>query len=147
LRVLIGKVGFDPHDRGVRVLIHALRDAGMEVIYPGKFQSAQSVVRAAIEEDVDVLALSDHCGVLPDIAADVTGLLNEQRIDGIAVVAGGIMTDDDRSALEKMGVTGNFGPGTPLEIVVAHVRERAEKKAREKTFHPSQRSRVPETKD
>lgn len=128
IRVLIGKVGFDPHDRGVRVLMQALRDAGMEIIYPGKFQTAEAVVRAALNEDVDVLALSDHCGVLPDIAADVIGLLREQGVDDLAVIAGGIMSEEDRAALEKMGVTGNFGPGTPLEVIIEHVRKRAEEK-------------------
>ncbi len=128
IRVLIGKVGFDPHDRGVRVLIHGLRDAGMEVIFTGKFQTAAAVVSAAIHEDVDVLALSDHCGVLPDIAADVVGLLSEQGVDNIAIVAGGVLTEEDRIALEKMGVTGNFTAGTPMEVIVEHIRKRAESK-------------------
>jgi methylmalonyl-CoA mutase C-terminal domain/subunit len=128
IRVLIGKVGFDPHDRGIRVLIHGLRDAGMEVIYTGKFQTAAAVVSAAIHEDVDVLALSDHCGVLPDIATDVVGLLKEQGVENIAIVAGGVLTEEDRVALEKMGVTGNFGAGTPMEMIVDHIRMRAERK-------------------
>jgi methylmalonyl-CoA mutase, C-terminal domain len=125
IRVLIGKVGFDPHDRGIRVLTHGLRDAGMEVIYTGKFQTAVAVVSAAIDEDVDVLALSDHCGVLPDIATDVIRLLREQGADNTAIVAGGVLTDEDRIALEKMGVTGNFGAGTPMETIVDHIRKRA----------------------
>lgn len=125
IRVLIAKVGFDPHDRAVRVLMQAWRDAGMEVIYPGKFQTAEAVVRAAIIEDVDVLALSDHCGVLPDIAADVTRLLREQGALDIAVIAGGIISADARRALEAMGVTGNFGPGTPVQTTIDHIRERS----------------------
>lgn len=129
IRVLIGKVGFDPHDRGVRVLIHGLRDAGMEVIFTGKFQTAAAVVSAAIQEDVDVLALSDHCGVLPDIAADVVELLRDQGADNIAIVAGGVLSEEDRSALEKMGVTGNFGAGTPMEMIVDHIRMRAGRRA------------------
>lgn len=91
-RVLIAKVGCDIHERGARTLLTALRDAGMEVIYTGRYQTPKAVAEAAVQEDVDVIALSDHTGSL--------------------------LTPDDVQALEDMGVKGNCGPGTPIEVVI-----------------------------
>src|SRR5574341_2298772 len=111
IRVLIGKVGFDPHDRGILVLSRGLRNAGMEVIYLGKFRTAEEVVAAAIQESVDVIALSDHCGVMRLIAKDIMEQLDRQGITDICVVAGGIIPEEDKPLLEAMGVTGNYGMG------------------------------------
>jgi len=129
IRVLIGKVGFDPHDRGILILSQGLRDAGMEVIFLGKFRTAEEVVTAAIQENADVIALSDHCGVMRLIAADVMELLNKSGATDICVVAGGIIPDEDKPALEKMGVTGNYGMGTPMEEIVGHIVERVDGRA------------------
>lgn len=123
IRVVIGKVGLDPHDRGVLVLTRILRDAGMEVIYLGRAGTAESVVRAALDEDVDVIALSDHCGVMVQIASDVLEEMKKQGADDIAVVAGGFIEDKDVPVLEEMGVTGNFTAGTPFEEIVDHIRK------------------------
>ncbi len=124
IRVLIGKVGFDPHDRGILILSQGLRDAGMEVIFLGKFRTAEEVVTAAIQENADVIALSDHCGVMRMIAADVMDLIKENGATDICVVAGGIIPNEDIPLLEEMGVTGNYGMGTPMEEIVEHIVER-----------------------
>ena len=127
IRVVIGKVGLDPHDRGVLVLTRILRDAGMEVIYLGRAGTAESVVRAAVDEDVDVIALSDHCGVMVHIAADVIEEAKKQGAEDIAIVAGGFIEDKDIPVLEEMGVTGNFTAGTPFQDIVDHIRKVASK--------------------
>ena len=130
VRVLIGKVGFDPHDRGILVLAQGLRNAGMEVIFTGKFQTAEEVVAAAIQESADVIALSDHCGVMRLIARDVLAELARHGATEICVVAGGIIPEEDKPALEAMGVTGNYGMGTPMEKIVGHIVERVSRRAR-----------------
>ena len=94
--MLIGKIGFDPHDRGILVLSKGLRDAGMEVIFLGKFQTAEEVVAAAIQGNVDVIALSDHCGVMRLIATDVMDFLAKNKVNDICVVAGGIIPEEDK---------------------------------------------------
>ncbi len=132
IRIIIGKVGLDPHDRGVIVLSHILREAGMEVIYLGRFQTAESVVKAAIEEDADVIALSDHCGVMPEIAEDVIKEAKKRNVDNIPIIAGGFIEEKDIPVLESMGVSGNFGSGTPHAVLVEHVRKAVTKKARGK---------------
>ncbi len=129
IRIIIGKVGLDPHDRGVIVLSHILREAGMEVIYLGRFQTAEAVVKAAIEEDADVIALSDHCGVMPEIAEDVIKEAKKRNVDNIPIIAGGFIEEKDIPVLESMGVTGNFGSGTPHAVLVEHVRKAVTKKA------------------
>lgn len=130
VRVLIGKVGFDPHDRGILVLSQGLRNAGMEVIFVGKFLTAEEVVAAAIQESVDVIALSDHCGVMRLIAKDVLAELERHGATDICVVAGGIIPEEDKPALESMGVTGNYGMGTPMEEIVGHIVERVNRRAK-----------------
>jgi len=129
IRIIIGKVGLDPHDRGVIVLSHILREAGMEVIYLGRFQTAEAVVKAAIEEDADVIALSDHCGVMPEIAEDVIKEAKKRNVDNIPIIAGGFIEEKDIPVLESMGVSGNFGSGTPHGVLVEHVRKAVTKKA------------------
>ena len=122
IRVLIAKVGCDIHERGALTLMRALRDAGMEVIYTGRYQTPESVAGAAVTEDVDVIALSDHTGSLPIIAEQVIGELQKLAAEDIPVIAGGLLTPDDVKALEDMGVTGNLGPGTPVELIIAHIK-------------------------
>jgi methylmalonyl-CoA mutase C-terminal domain/subunit len=124
IRVVIGKVGFDPHDRGILALVKAFRDAGMEAIFLGKFMSAEEVVRIAIDEGADVIALSDHCGVMRVIATDVMALLEKYEATDICVVAGGVIEDEDKPILEDMGVTGNYTAGTPFEVIVDHIEGR-----------------------
>ena len=121
IRLLIGKVGFDPHDRGILILSQGLRNAGMEVIFLGKFQTAEEVVNSAIQENVDVIALSDHCGVMRLIAKDVMALIEKNGATDICVVAGGIIPEEDKPMLEEIGVTGNYGMGTPMEEIIDHI--------------------------
>ena len=122
-RVLIAKVGCDIHERGALTLMTTLRDEGMEVIYTGRYQTPQGVANAAISEDVDVIALSDHTGSLPIIAEGVIAELKKMDVADIPIVAGGLLTANDVKALESMGVTGNYGPGTPMEVIVEHIKK------------------------
>ncbi len=122
IRVLIAKVGCDIHERGALTLLTSLRDNGMEVIYTGRYQTPKGVANTAISEDVDVIALSDHTGSLPIIAESVLAELKGFGGMDMKVIAGGLLTPEQIKDLEKIGVTGNFGPGTPLEIIVDHIR-------------------------
>jgi methylmalonyl-CoA mutase C-terminal domain/subunit len=125
IRVLLAKPAIDGHDRGVYVLARAFRDAGMEVIYPGLLPTPEEIIRIAIDEDVDVIAISLLNGSHVTIFKKVMELLKKNRVQGIAVVGGGIIPDADKSRLEKMGVSGNYGPGTPMSEIIAHIRKRA----------------------
>jgi methylmalonyl-CoA mutase, C-terminal domain len=122
IRVLIAKVGCDIHERGALTLLTSLRDEGMEVIYTGRYQTPAGVARAAASEDVDIIALSDHTGSLPIIAESVLVELKKLGADDIKLIAGGLLTPYDVKDLEKMGVTGNYGPGTPLGVIVKYIR-------------------------
>lgn len=124
-RVLLAKPGLDGHDRAIYVLAQALRDAGMEVLYAGLFTPPEEIVEIAIAEDVDVIGLSllngQHMASFPKVIR----ILRERGREDIAVVGGGTIPPRDRRALEEMGITGNFGPGTPLDEIVEHIRARA----------------------
>jgi methylmalonyl-CoA mutase, C-terminal domain len=121
IRVLIAKVGCDIHERGALTLLAALRDAGMEVIYTGRYQTPRGVAIAAVSEDVDVIALSDHTGSLPIIASSVIDELRILEAAEIPIIAGGLLAPDDVKALENMGVKGNCGPGTSIEVIIDHI--------------------------
>jgi methylmalonyl-CoA mutase C-terminal domain/subunit len=127
IRILVAKVGCDIHERGALTLMHAFRDAGMEAVYTGRYQSPESVARAAVAEAVDVIALSDHTGSMPIIAGDVLKALIELGTTDIRIIAGGLILPQDLPELEKLGVSGNYGPGTPLDRIVAHVKSLTEK--------------------
>ena len=129
IRVVIGKVGCDIHERGAFTLMQALRDAGMEVVYTGRYQTPEAVAKSAIDESADILALSDSTGSMRYIAAEVMAALNKRKADNICVVAGGLIPPQDIPVLEQMGVTGNYGPGTPLNVIVEHIVGRVEKAA------------------
>ncbi|MCP9439271.1 MAG: cobalamin B12-binding domain-containing protein [Nitrospira sp.] len=123
LRILIGKVGLDGHDRGVKLIARALRDAGMEVIYTGLHQTPEQVVSTAIQEDVDAIGLSVLSGAHMTLFRRVLELLKEQGADDIVVFGGGIVPNEDVLALKEAGVKALFGPGTPLEDIVRFVKE------------------------
>jgi methylmalonyl-CoA mutase C-terminal domain/subunit len=123
IRVVIGKVGCDIHERGALVLARAFRDAGMEVIYLGRYQTADAVAKTAIDEDASVIALSDHTGSMRYIAEQIMDALRRYGGADIPVVAGGLIAKRDLPYLEKLGVTGNYGPGTPLPVVIDHIRQ------------------------
>jgi len=122
-RVLIAKVGCDIHERGALTISKALRDAGMEVIYTGRYQTPKGVAIAAVSEDVDVIALSDHTGSLPIIASAVLKELRKLEAADIPLITGGLLTPEDVRVLEKMGVSGNCGPGTPIEDIINLVKD------------------------
>ena len=121
IRIVIAKVGCDIHERGALTLMMTFRDAGMEVIYTGRYQSPEAVAETAMNEGVDVLALTDHTGSMKYIAEAVIKELKKYGVSDICLVAGGLIPKKDIPILEKMGVTGNFGPGTPLDTIVNHV--------------------------
>ena len=122
IRVLVSKLGLDGHDRGALVICRALRDAGMEVIYSGLFCSPEQVAKAAIDEDVDAVAMSLLNGAHLTLFPKVAYLLKERGINDILLVGGGVIPEADKQILENEGITGNFGPGTPLSIIIDHIR-------------------------
>ena len=134
IRVLVAKPGLDGHDRGALILCRALRDAGMEVIYTGFLATPEQVSQMAIDEDVDVVAMSLLNGAHMTAFPKVAKLIREKGGDDILLVGGGIIPDDDKPRLEKLGITGNYGPGTALKTIIEHVerivRERDSKKSR-----------------
>ena len=126
VKVLLAKPGIDGHDRGMFVLAKAFRDAGMDVLYAGLLPTPEEVVDTAINEDVDVIALSLLNGAHLVVFKKVADLMKKRRIDDIAIVGGGTIPDADRPKLEKLGITGNYGPGTPLKTIIDHIMMRAE---------------------
>ncbi len=127
IRVLVAKPGLDGHDRGVLVLARALRDSGMEVIYSGLLPSPEEVAQTAIDEDVDVVALSLLNGAHMTAFPRVKRLLERKGGKDILVIGGGIIPKEDKPKLLKLGITGLFGPGSSFEDIVAHIRGRVEK--------------------
>jgi len=120
LRVLVAKVGLDGHDRGIKVVARTLRDAGMEVIYTGLFQTPESVATAAIDEDVDVIGLSMLSGAHLTLAPLVVKAMRDRGCV-IPVVVGGIIPDRDVDELRQAGVAAVLGPGASAEMVVSCV--------------------------
>jgi methylmalonyl-CoA mutase C-terminal domain/subunit len=123
IRVLAAKPGLDGHDRGIKVVANALMDAGMEVIYTGLRQTPRQVVEAAIQEDVDVIAMSILSGAHDYLFPKVMELLKEKNVEGILVIGGGIIPDEDIPALEACGIANVFGPGTRTEDIVQYIRD------------------------
>jgi methylmalonyl-CoA mutase, C-terminal domain len=121
IRILVAKPGLDGHDRGALILCRAFRDAGMEVIYTGFLATPEQVAQMAVDEDVDVVAMSLLNGAHMTAFPKVAKLVREKGGDDILLVGGGIIPDDDKPRLEKYGITGNYGPGTPLKTIIEHV--------------------------
>jgi methylmalonyl-CoA mutase, C-terminal domain len=128
IRVLVAKPGLDGHDRGALILCRAFRDAGMEVIYTGFLATPEQVAQMAIDEDVDVVAMSLLNGAHMTAFPKVAKLVREKGGDDILLVGGGIIPDDDKPRLEKLGITGNYGPGTPLKTIIEHVEKIVEER-------------------
>jgi methylmalonyl-CoA mutase C-terminal domain/subunit len=122
IRVLIGKVGLDGHDRGVKLVARALRDAGMEVIYTGLHQTPEQVVATAIQEDVDAVGLSVLSGAHNYLLPRVLELLKEKGAKDVVVFGGGIIPDEDIPKLKAAGVRSLFRPGTAMNEVVDFVK-------------------------
>ncbi len=123
IRVLAAKPGLDGHDRGIKVIANALMDAGMEVIYTGLRQSPEQIVESAIQEDVDVIALSILSGAHDFLFPRIMGLLKEKGVDDVLVVGGGIIPDEDIPPLKEAGIAEIFGPGTRTDDIVSYIKD------------------------
>jgi methylmalonyl-CoA mutase C-terminal domain/subunit len=128
LRVVVAKAGLDGHDRGAKVIARALRDAGMEVIYTGLFQTPEQIVQTAIQEDVDGIGLSILSGAHMTLFPLVLEQLKAQGADDIVFFGGGTIPPDDVAALKAKGVKAIFTPGAPLQGIVDFVRAEGEKR-------------------
>ena len=127
IRILVAKLGLDGHDRGALVLCRAFRDAGMEVIYSGLFATPKRIAQIAEDEDVDVVALSLLNGAHLTLFPRVVNALKEKKITDVLVMGGGVIPEDDKVELEKSGVLGNFGPGTPLPSIIDFIQSHISK--------------------
>ena len=127
IRVLVSKLGLDGHDRGALVICRALRDSGMEVIYSGLFCTPEQVAKIAIDEDVDVVAMSLLNGAHLTLFPKVATLLKEHGVSDILLIGGGVIPGRDKKELEQKGVKGNFGPGTPLEDIIKFIHNNIQK--------------------
>jgi methylmalonyl-CoA mutase, C-terminal domain len=123
IRVLLAKPGLDGHDRGVKVIARALRDAGMEVVYTGLRQTPEQIVNAALQEDVDIIGLSILSGAHMTIFPRVRELMRAQGMDDVLLFGGGIIPEDDIPKLKEAGVGAVFLPGTSTEDIVKYIRE------------------------
>ncbi|PLX32501.1 MAG: methylmalonyl-CoA mutase [Clostridiales bacterium] len=122
IRVLVAKPGLDGHDRGAKVIARALRDAGMEVIYTGLRQTPQQIVNAAIQEDVDCVAMSILSGAHNTLLPKVVDLLREEDASDILVVGGGVIPGEDIPFLKEKGISEIFTPGTPTDTTIEYIR-------------------------
>jgi methylmalonyl-CoA mutase C-terminal domain/subunit len=122
IKVLLAKPGLDGHNRGVQVVAQALRDAGMEVIYTGIRQRPADIAKAAIEEDVDVVGLSNLSGAHATLFPQIARLVRSEAGNEVLLVCGGIIPESDRSTLEEAGFAGVFTPGTSTEDIVSFIK-------------------------
>ncbi len=122
IRILIAKPGLDGHDRGAKVVAHALRDAGMEVVYTGLHQSIEGIVQAALQEAVDVIGLSIMSGAHLPICKKLMKLLADKGLQDKQVVVGGVIPKRDIPALQALGVAGVFPGGTPFSVPIEFIR-------------------------
>ena len=123
IRVLLAKPGLDGHDRGVKVLSLGLRDEGLEIIYTGIRQMPDSIVQAAIQEDVDVIGLSSLSGAHNYLFPRITELLREKGAGDIVVIGGGIIPEEDIPLLTEKGISAIFGPGTPIKAIANFIKK------------------------
>jgi len=125
IRVLLAKPGLDGHDRGAKVVAHAMREAGMEVIYTGLHQTVASIVNQALQEDVDVIGLSIMSGAHIPICRKLMGMIKEQGLDDKLVAVGGVIPNKDIPALKEMGIQGIFPGGSYFNDIVAFIETHA----------------------
>ena len=118
IRVLVAKPGLDGHDRGAKVVARALRDAGFEVIYTGLRQTPEQIAEAALQEDVNVIAMSILSGAHPHLFPKVVNLVREKGMDDVLIIGGGVIPETDIPALKEAGVAEVFTPGTPTSAIV-----------------------------
>jgi methylmalonyl-CoA mutase C-terminal domain/subunit len=129
IRVLVAKPGLDGHDRGAKVMVRALRDAGFEVIYTGLFQTPEMIATAALHEDVDVIGLSILSGAHLALFPRIMDALRAQGLDDVLVVAGGTIPEEDVDEVKKLGIAAVFGPGTSLQTAIEFIREHAPRRS------------------
>ena len=123
MRVLLGKVGLDGHDRGIKILAEALKDAGMEVIYTGLHQRVAHVAETAVQEDVDVVGVSILSGAHMTLVPKIVAILREQGAGDVVVTVGGTIPADDIPELKRLGVAAVFTPGAPTDEIVEFLRD------------------------
>ncbi len=128
IRVLVAKPGLDGHDRGAKLIARALRDAGMEVIYTGLRQTPEQIVAAAIQEDVDVVAMSILSGAHNHLFPKVVELMKEQEADDVLIIGGGVIPDDDIPGLKQKGIAQIFTPGTPTTVTIDFIKNNVKRK-------------------
>lgn len=128
IRVLVAKPGLDGHDRGAKVIARALRDAGMEVIYTGLRQTPEQIVNAAIQEDVDCVAMSILSGAHNTLLPKVVELLRAENAEDILIIGGGVIPDDDIPFLKEKGIAEVFTPGTPTSVTIDFIKANIKRK-------------------
>jgi len=121
IRIVMAKPGLDGHDRGIKILARAYRDAGMEVIYLGLRQTPEMIVNASVQEDADVVALSVLSGAHMTIFTKVKELMNKEGLENVLLTGGGIIPKDDMGALSELGVGKLFGPGTTVDTTIDYI--------------------------
>jgi methylmalonyl-CoA mutase C-terminal domain/subunit len=127
IRVLLAKPGLDGHDRGAKVVAHAMKEAGMEVIYTGLHQTVKSIVNQALQEDVDVIGLSIMSGAHIPICTKLAGLIRQEKIDDKLLLVGGVIPNRDIPVLKEIGVDGVFPGGALFEEIVSFIKETSER--------------------
>lgn len=132
IKVLLSKVGFDGHDRGVKIIATVLRDAGMEVIYLGKHQTPESIIAATVQEDVDVIGISYLAGQHLNYTPQIIKLMKRSNLSNVLLVAGGVIPREDIPLLKEMGIAEVFPPGTPASQIVNYIHEKTTATHREK---------------
>lgn len=127
IKVLVAKPGLDGHDRGAKVVAHALKEAGMEVLYTGLHRTVDQIIRIAIQEDVDVIGLSIMSGAHIPITQKLVKLAKQEGIDDKMVVVGGVIPARDIPRLQELGVRGIFPGGTPFSEIIGYIKENVKK--------------------
>ena len=127
IKILVAKLGLDGHDRGIKVLAAAYRDAGMEVIYLGLRQTPEMIVSAALQEDADVIALSSLNNAHNTIFPRIVDLMEQKKLENVLLIGGGIIPKKDIESLEKSGVGKLYGPGTPVNETIEYITNWVEK--------------------
>jgi methylmalonyl-CoA mutase, C-terminal domain len=122
IRVLVGKVGLDGHDRGAKVIATALRNAGMEVIYTGLRQTPEMIINTALQEDVDAIGISILSGAHMTVFPRIILLMKEKKMNDVLLTGGGIIPDDDMQQLNEMGIGKLFSPGTPTSEIADYIK-------------------------
>ncbi len=123
IRILLAKPGLDGHDRGAKVIAHAMREAGMEVVYTGLHQTVPSIVNQALQEDVDVIGLSIMSGAHVPICKKLMGMVKDQGLDDKLILVGGVIPNKDFPLLKEMGIGGIFPGGSYFDDIVAFIKE------------------------